>query len=132
MPSGYDPLTVKTTDQVLPSFPQAIAEAISRLQHERGAKDLAQYFDGREGRQVAVSTISRWISEPHRFPAVFLPVLVELDPELRAFVFQHLAGRMVVSPEIQSRLSPGVAAELAKVQHALFLEEIAPGRWRKR
>jgi len=99
-----------------PSMAQAIAESLARLQRSLGGKSLVSYFDGREGAEVAQSTLSRWISEPRRFPAVFVGVLAELDPAFRAY----LVGALFVSDlvgAVTSHETP--AAETDALRHRI-------------
>lgn len=120
--NGYAQPSVKPRRSVftVPPIGQALSASLARLQAEFGGKNLAEYFDGREGESVAVSTISRWIGEPRRFPAVFLPTLVELDPEFRADVLRLLLGRLLSQDELLRELEPRVAAEVARAQDELL------------
>lgn len=101
---------------------QAISAALKRQQAKQGGKELAGYFDGRDGKEVADSTISRWIGKPDRFPAVMLPVLVGLDKEFRAQLFQLLGASFSVPSDIIRELSPEAAAEYQKVLERRFLD----------
>jgi hypothetical protein len=82
---------------------QAISASLKRLQLQDGGKALAPLFDGRDGKAVAETT-----------------------------VFQHLASRMTAPADLLRGLPPKVAAEVAKVQERLVLEQVAPGRWGRR
>ena len=128
---GQQP-TVNVGKPPLISFPQSISQALRRLQQELGGKNLASHFDGRDGREVAESTLSRWISEPTRFPAHILPVLVEMDGPFRAQVFALLTARLAVPEELMRRLSPEAAEQVARVTESLIVEEVSPGRWVRR
>lgn len=116
------------------TFPQSISSALRRLQVERGGKDLASCFDGREGKEVAESTLSRWIADPSRFPAILLPVLVELDGPFRSLIFGMLAARSATPEAVMQRLSPEAADEVGRAYQGIILEEAAggPGRWVRR
>jgi len=120
MTKPYVSRTVNAGEHALPSLAQAIASALKRLQVERGGKNLAGSFDGREGKEVAESTVSRWIGEPARFPAVFLPVLVELDEAFRVHVFQILAQRMTSPASVVREMSPKAAEEYRRVLDERF------------
>lgn len=112
------------------TFPQAISRALDELRVEAGRKAIAPYFDGRDGREVAETTVSRWITEPHRFPAHCLPVLVSLHANFRKFIFENLTARMNDSAEIVKRLSPKAAEEYRQVLEERFLDAAygGPGR----
>lgn len=115
------------------TFARALTESLERLQAAYGGKNLAEYFDGRDGESVAKSTVSRWIAEPRRFPAVFLPVLCELDPTFRSHVFQHLAARIAAPDRVLQHLSPAAADEFRRVvaeQLALF-DDVRPAPARR-
>jgi len=111
-------LTVTTGESALPwrdlTFPQAISRALSELKGENGRKAIAPYFDGRDKREVAETTVSRWITEPTRFPAHCLPVLVAVHEGFRSYLFQHMAARMTTPAEMMKRLSPATAKEYEK------------------
>ncbi len=109
-----------------------ISASLTRLRSERGGKGLAECFDGRDGEEVAESTISRWIAKPRRFPAVFLPVLVELDAPFRSQIFQMLVARAATPEAVMQRLSPEAAAEVGRAYESLIVEEIGPGKWGRR
>jgi len=125
-----------------PSFGQAIKYSLEELRDGYscpegkvpglGGKGVAALFDGREGQEVAESTVSRWISEPERFRAVLLPVLVEASPSFRSFVFQHIAARMTVPAVIARRMKPAAADEMARAVQSVIVEEAGPGRWVRR
>lgn len=115
-----------------PTLGSCIAASLTRLRAERGGKSLAACFDGREGKEVAESTVSRWIADPGRFPAVFIPVLVEIDAPFRGQIFGMLAARAATPEAVMGRLSAGAAAEVAAAYHGLIAEEVAPGRWVRR
>lgn len=132
-PKNYAGGTVTGTTISLPwrelSFPLAISRALTELRDQDGRKALAPNFDGRDGREVAETTVSRWITEPHRFPAHCLPVLVALHPAFRQFLFEHLAARMVAPAEIVKGLSKTAAAEYEKLLADRFLDmAYGPGR----
>lgn len=101
------------------AFGQAIADALRRIQRAKGGASAAALFDGREGKEVAESTLSRWIGDPSRFPAVFLPVLVEYDTEFRAYVFQHIAARMIQPAQIAEQLTPQAREEYERARDEL-------------
>ncbi len=108
---------------VYPTLGQAISDALARLQAELGGKCLAEYFDGREGEAVAKSTVSRWIGEPRRFPAVFLPTLLELDPVFRDQVVGILFARWAAPREFLQFLAerdPQAAAVAAAAQEEML------------
>lgn len=132
MAKSYPGDTVKNGETALPSLAQAISASVKRLQIEHQGKGLAPYFDGREGKPVAESTVSRWISEPDRFPAIFLPTLVELDPALRATVLRTLTASLATDAAISSRLSAKAAGEYRAAVERLIVEEIKPGVWGRR
>lgn len=79
------------------TFPQAIARALDELRSEAGRKALAPLFDGRDGREVAETTVSRWISEPTRFPAHCLPARVRLGAPVRALRKENRMARLFSS-----------------------------------
>ena len=119
------------------TFPQAISRALEdlRLPVERGGigvTRLCRCFDGREGETVAESTISRWISEPRRFPLLFGPVLMELHPGFRANAFRYLSATFVTPERVISRLSGPAARQVQEAVRALWVEEAGPGRWVRR
>lgn len=122
-------VTVKTGERPLPSLGQALSESLRGLQARLGGKTLASYFDGRGGKEVAISTVSRWISDPTRFPLVFGPVLAELDPTFRTRAIKALFASELSTPEVLSRISPAAATEYQRAVQAVVLEEIAPGKW---
>ena len=134
----YEPATVKTSEPPLPWHLLSLPEAISRGLHELvhgdgkreplGEKTVAGHFDGKDGREVAGSTVSRWITEPTRFPAHCLPTLAALHAEFRGYVFGYLAVRLVSPGEVMSALSPSAAKEYEKV----VVEQCGPGRWVRR
>ena len=116
-------LTVKSFTVPQPTLAQLLSESIGRLQHELGGKVLAGYFDGREGAEVAESTISRWKSEPRRFPAIFLPTLLELDPVFRREVLRLLMARLVAPAELLDFVAekdPRAAATLAQAHEEII------------
>lgn len=127
---GYSATTVKAGETALPwhlmSLPDAIRRALGELIEgaNRGKRDeipalgekaLASHFDGKDSREVAGSTVSRWRTEPTRFPAHCLPTLIALHPQFRSFVFGHLAVRMVPSSEVLSAMKPEAAREYERV-----------------
>lgn len=121
-------------DATVNTFAQAITESLARLQRMHGGKEIAAWFDGRDGAEVATSTVSRWISEPRRFPALFLPVLVERDALFRAYVFEHLVARISAPSNIVEHLSASAADEYRRVvaeQLALW-PDVQPARRRAR
>jgi hypothetical protein len=110
-------------------FGVAIAAALKDLQRDLTGKNLSDYFDGREGKSVAESTISKWIAEPHRFPAVMLPVLATLHPGFRSQLFQLLGAAFSVPAEIARELSPEASAEYQRILEKKFLDAVyGPGR----
>lgn len=114
-------------------FAQAIAESLARLQSAHGGKALAAHFDGREGREVACSTVSRWISEPTRFPAVFVPVLAELDPAFRAYVVRSLfTSELVAAVQDPHALGKDAEALRRKLERQFLDLAYGPGRMGER
>lgn len=97
------------------TFPQAISRALDELRANDSRKALAPLFDGRDGREVGETTVSRWVTEPTRFPAHCLPVLVARHPQFRQFLFEHLAARMVTPAEVLNGLSPKAAEEYQRL-----------------
>lgn len=121
------------TPETLPSgsltFGEAISGAVKRLRDEHGGlKVVAGFFDGRAGKEVAESTVSRWTTEPDRFPALLIPILVEISPWFRAYVFQHIAARMTVPAEVVKRMDAKTADAYSRAV-TRSLEEIAPDWW---
>lgn len=130
MAKGYREVTVTETRKPFTvTAGQAISASLRRLQAEYGGKSLVDHFDGRDGEEVAQSTISRWISEPRRFPAVFLPTLVELDPVFRGEVFQILTASLATDSAVVERMSTKAADEYRHAVEAVIVEQVAPGRW---
>lgn len=104
-----------------------ISDSLRRLQDLRGGKDLATYFDGRENRQVAVTTISRWISTPRRFPAIFVPVLAELDPQFRAEFTQAMFASSLVPAQVMDKLPAEARQAFRRVIEATVRESLGVG-----
>lgn len=133
-PKTYAWSTVTPDTKALPwgglALPCAISRALAELRDEAGRKAIAPYFDGRDGREVAETTVSRWITEPFRFPAHCLPVLVSLHPAFRQFIFENLTARMNDSASIVKRLSPSAAEEYRRALEERFLDAAfgGPGR----
>lgn len=109
------------------SFALALSDAIRRCQRERGGKDLATFFDGIEGTEVAESTISRWISEPRRFSAIYLPILVEIDAPFRAQVMEFLFARMVTPEALMERIGESARREVSAAAQDIVFEELPSG-----
>lgn len=130
MAKTYPSATVNAPANVFTvTFGQAVSASLRRLQAEHGGKSLVDHFDGREGEEVAQSTLSRWISEPRRFPAVFLPTLVELDPLFRAQAFRLLTASLATDAAVVERMSAKAADEYRQAVEAVIVEQVAPGRW---
>ena len=66
------------------------AEALERQAFRRGLKELASFFDGSNGHEVAKSTISRWQSEPTRFPLWASLELARMDEEFARALLNFL------------------------------------------
>lgn len=111
-------LTVTSGETKLPwrdlTFPQAISRALNELREASSRKEIAPLFDGRDGRSVAETTVSRWVGEPTRFPAHCLPVIVARHEPFQAHVFRYLGAQMIAPPEILKKLSPSAAKEYQK------------------
>ena len=102
-----------TVNSSLLNTGQMVSEALIRQQARLGGKNLAEYFDGREGQAVAKSTISRWISEPRRFPHVFALTLAELDPEFGREQLRIWVARLAGSDRVLLESDPAAAAVVA-------------------
>lgn len=111
-------LTVKA------SMAQAVSASLAWLQGEHYGKSLATYFDGRDGKEVAESTLSRWISEPSRFPAVFVPVLAELDPEFRSYLLRSLFVGDLVAAVVTTETPPEAADAIRREMESRFLDQV--------
>ena len=108
---------------------QAISRALVSLQTVHGAKEVASWFDGRGGKEVALSTVSRWISRPDRFPATFLPVLVQAYPPLGRHLMRHLPIWLGIPDRVVTSLPPEQAEQVQREFERLVVEEVGPGRW---
>lgn len=107
---------------------QAISASLERLMVRfDGLKNLVEYFDGREGKAVAKSTVSQWMSDPGRFPAVFVPTLVELDPVFRSQVLRLLVARSVSQDDVV-RAAAARSPEAGQITADAF-EEVARRAW---
>jgi hypothetical protein len=130
MTKPYSGPTVNGTRTEFPvTLSQSITASLRRLQGDLGGKTLAGHFDGRDGAEVAESTISRWISEPRRFPAIFLPALVEMDATFRGEVLRLLTASLATHEAVSARLSSKAATEYRAVVERLMVEEVKPGVW---
>lgn len=92
------------------SLPDAIRNAVRLAQRELGGKALGDYFPGPTGRPASKATISRWISEPYRFPAVHLPALASFDPRVFPAVVHALATPSL-SPDFEANAQVRRAGE---------------------
>lgn len=120
----YAPASVKSgrkdfTNAQL-TLAQAVSDSLRSLQARFGAKSLAEFLDGREGQEVAVSTVSRWISCPRRFPSVFLLALAELDPVFARRFLHLLLARLAGATELLAELDPRIAATVAAAQEEML------------
>lgn len=124
----YRGLGIGRTEAKAPhlSLPQQVAHSLQGLQAQHGGKNLAEFFDGREGRQVAQSTISRWIADPVRFSATFQPVLVELDPSFGLYLLRSVPVWMGLDRQVLEQLPRQTADEVRSAYERVLLEQIGP------
>lgn len=137
----YRPTTVKDSEEnsrtggigknAQMSAGQAIAAALRALQADLGGKELAGHFDGAEGKEVAQSTVSRWIHRPDRFPAVFIPILCELSPSFQREHVRRIAaiGLLNFVEDLPAEHQDAVREALRKRVESMTFEQVAPGRW---
>lgn len=113
------------------SMGQSIADALKELQQDLGGDVLSGFFDGREGKEVAQSTVSRWISRPDRFPAVFVPILCELSAGFQREHVRRIAaiGLLNFVEDLPAEHQEPVRDALRRRVEAMTFEQTTPGRW---
>ena len=103
---------------------QAVAEALKQAQRERGGKSIAPFFDGREGKEVAESTISRWIGDPWRMSILYTEPLVRLQPAFGVYLFRSMPVWMGTDAEVVVKLSPGAREEYIRLMEERTLDAV--------
>lgn len=81
-------------------------EALERQGFKRGLKEFASYFDGATGSEVAKSTVSRWMSEPTRFPFWAALELARMDETFARHVLDFLMWQAGLKRLLQSLDKP--------------------------
>jgi hypothetical protein len=94
----------------------AIGDSIDALCRQHGGqKNVADLFVGKGGGAVDRTTISKWGSDPHRFPAPFVLILAKHDPVFRNVLVQSLRLLEEAESDLVKSLSPQAQAEVRAV-----------------